>query len=190
MHVATGLAVFQGARGRYADGGRRLSVRGLFAVCVFFSLAPDLDAFAGFAFGSFGDWHNQLTHSALVVAAVAVVAAALTRPLLPGFRYAGRAGLIGLCMGAHLLLDWMTVGRGVMLFWPLSTVRFQCPAKLFWGVRWDLGLWAPEHLLTVFNEAGWLLVLFALATLIRRPERPARSTDAGPVPNSCSADHR
>ncbi|NIV75262.1 MAG: hypothetical protein GWN37_10615, partial [Gammaproteobacteria bacterium] len=49
---------------------------------------------------------------------------------------APRAFLLTLvCYELHVLLDYLTVGRGVMLLWPLSAERFAPPIYLFYGLH-------------------------------------------------------
>jgi hypothetical protein len=68
-------------------------------------------------------------------------------------------GLVLLCYQLHIVLDFFTVGRGVMLFWPLSVVRFSSPIKLFYGLHWSEGFISIQHIWTLLNELGFTVLL-------------------------------
>jgi hypothetical protein len=59
-------------------------------------------------------------------------------------------------------MDSLTAERGVMMFWPLTQVRFASPLKLFFGVQWGLGWFSIWHLWTVCTELLFALVLTAV----------------------------
>jgi hypothetical protein len=66
-------------------------------------------------------------------------------------------------------MDFFTVSRGVMLFWPLTDQRFVSPVKLFTGLHWSQGVWSVHHLYTIFSEGIFVLSVFLLvAALLRR----------------------
>ena len=93
--------------------------------------------------------------------AVIAVAALLARSPSP------RTWAIGglLCCWSHIAMDYFTVGRGVMLFWPLSLARFDSPVKAFYGLRWSAGLWSTHHLYTFVTE---ILFIASLLFLLRQ----------------------
>ncbi len=98
-------------------------------ICVGLAAAPDLDLLAPYT-------HRTITHSALAVIAVAIVAAVVTG------KVTGRIvwWVVGACTAAyasHLLLDWLAVDdvapRGVQLLWPFDDRWFISGWDLFRG---------------------------------------------------------
>jgi hypothetical protein len=75
--------------------------------------------------------------------------------------------LILVAYDLHVLMDFFTYdSRGVMLLWPFSALRFESTVSLFYGVRWSKGLWAVEHLITLFSELTFALVILFLGRWI------------------------
>jgi inner membrane protein len=159
------------------------------------SLLPDVDAVVGIAAGDLGRFHNNLTHSLFVALGVALIAGGLASlgrhlPLwlarlaesMPGF---GRAFWLALvCYGAHVALDWMTYGKGVMAFWPLTDRRFSSPITVFYGLRWSEGIWSSHHLVTVLTELGIVGAVAILGVVIARMRRPGDAE--GTLQRSCT----
>ena len=141
--------------------GKRLFQWLLFGTAVFFSLLPDADAVPGIWFGDFAAYHNNLSHSIAASLFAAIVGAWLVRAVF-GAPYVRCLVFVLLCCGTHILMDYLTVGRGVMLFWPVTSTRFQAPIKLFFGLDWSQGWRATVHFYTGANEMaligiGWLV---------------------------------
>jgi inner membrane protein len=69
--------------------------------------------------------------------------------------------LTGMIYSSHLLLDFFTAGgRGLQLFWPLTSAFFQSPIPLFPAVQYSEGLFYWGHLLFITWEllyAGLLI---------------------------------
>jgi len=141
----------------------------LWLVCLFFSIAPDLDAVIGIVMNDMPAYHNQASHSLLFGLVACVLFLPVTCKLLPEWRVGHVLLLSFTCYSLHLVLDWMTYGRGVKLFWPVLHERFRAPFELFHGVRWSEGVISASHVDTVINECGILLVaagLFLLGRMI------------------------
>jgi membrane-bound metal-dependent hydrolase YbcI (DUF457 family) len=135
----------------------------LLTATVAFSLLPDLDAVAGFLAGDLAAFHNQWSHSFITGFVVALVLGSL-------MGIGGRGGfwkwflLILACYELHVIADYFTYGRGVMLFWPLSLRRYVSPFSLFYGVRWSQGLFSLNHLWTLATEAVFGVGVYYLIT--------------------------
>ena len=131
------------------------------------SLLPDFDSIVGILSGQFGRYHNNFTHSLLFGLPVALIAAALV-----GWKRKSSFTiwfLISLtAYEMHVIMDFFTVGRGVMLFWPFSTTRFASPLKLFYGLHWSDGLISVRHLWTLVTEIGFFLLLLIPFNLFKR----------------------
>ena len=83
--------------------------------------------------------------------------------------------------GGGLFMDYFTIGRGVMLAWPLSSERFAPPFHLFYGLRWSHGLISELHWITLLSELFFVGVLFfGLRYYERRRAGGQRSEEHGP----------
>jgi inner membrane protein len=123
----------------------------LLAATTFLCLLPDLPSIYGLLVGQLARYHNSWEHS-LPVALVVALACALIARVRPG-QQPLRWFWIGLfCYGSHLIMDSLTVGRGVMLLWPFTGERFGSPIRLFYGLHWSDGWLAWKHLVTLVTE--------------------------------------
>lgn len=177
-HLAAAAAVYLGFRRKLwpaEDSARPRNVlrkTTAFAAAAFFSLLPDSDASLGIFFGDLGKYHNNLTHSLFVAVAVAAVAAIpLSRLLHTQTHLAFRLALLS--YGVHIVMDFFTVGRGVMLFWPLTDERFQAPVKLFYGLHWSQPGDIRSHIITLMNEGAWIALACAVWWRWRKGRRTA-----------------
>lgn len=162
-HSAAGYLIYHIARSRQPklDIVRRPS-RKLLIATIGLSLLPDIDFVPGLLIGDVGRFHNQWSHSFVSGLVVALLIAGV-------FYWRQRAEfwfwfLISLVSyNLHVIMDYFTLsGRGVMLWWPFSTTRYESPLTLFWGVRWSEGLFASEHLITLVTEllfAGLVMLI-------------------------------
>ncbi len=136
----------------------------------FFSLLPDIDSVAGVISGHFGRFHNNLTHSLMFGVAVALVVAGLAcafdRPRVRAWFLLALA-----CCWTHVVLDFFTIGRGVMVFWPFTPRRFESPVKFFYGLHWADKLNSIHHLWTFLNEAAFTCVMLGIIWVIRNSGR-------------------
>lgn len=161
-HIAAGYGLsmlYRRDRGSPNLPGGRLSFAAV-AVMLALSLLPDLDAVPGLLLHDMGRYHNNISHSlaaTLLFASLAgVIAGLLRRGGLKWF-------LVALsCLGLHLLMDLLTWGRGVMLFWPFSGERILPPVKLFYGFHWSEGLFSARHGWTVLTEGALILAVIAV----------------------------
>jgi membrane-bound metal-dependent hydrolase YbcI (DUF457 family) len=169
-HLTAGYALYALSRAHQSEPapGQIGPLPGLLAVTVGFSLLPDLDSIVGVLAGDFGRFHNNLTHSLLVGAAVALVFGAVMRAVRGG----GFWFWFGVALASyelHVIMDWTTYGRGVMAWWPLTDARFQAPVFLFYGLHWSQGWLSTRHLRTLATELAFATVsLLALRRYIRR----------------------
>lgn len=172
VHAAVGVVVSRFTRDTVL-GDRRVAGRiPLIAiVCMGLSLLPDLDAAVGIFLGNLGKYHNNLAGSPLFATLVTAVVGGI---VWVARRDAARQAfaLTFVCYQLHVILDFFTVGRGVMLAWPFSDTRFQPPFHLFFGLRWSHGLISPSHLTTLATEAALVALLyFVLRALSARGAR-------------------
>jgi hypothetical protein len=130
------------------------------------SLLPDLDLLLGLPYGDPGRFHNQQMSSLFAGMVLALIVGIIARTMGAGFL---RWTLFAVtCYSLHLIMDSLTGGDGVMLFWPFSDVRIASPIRLFFGVQWSSGLWSKDHLLTLLSE-GLFVGLVVLGTHRFRP---------------------
>lgn len=146
---------------------RRLSYKGssvgtklprVLLVTIALSLLPDLDGVAGLLMGDFGRFHNNAIHSLGFGLLAALILAGVVwwrkrSRLLTWFMVAL------LCFEMHVLMDYVTIGRGVMLFWPFTSARFGSPLILFYGLHWSDGLVSLRHVWTLATELAFTLTV-------------------------------
>lgn len=179
MHCAAALGIWQCIRHRISPATLRrgfFNSFGLLCVVGFFSMLPDCDAVGAMLFadsGEFGNWHNQGTHSLISGLAVALVAVVLALLLRRGRKAAVWWGAIVLLSYAlHVILDFCTRGRGVMLLWPFSEQRFKLDPPIFMGVHWSEGFISFWHILTALQEFGIAIALGLTGWLILHCRSP------------------
>jgi membrane-bound metal-dependent hydrolase YbcI (DUF457 family) len=161
-HLAAGYVIYriQKQFAKHTETSTRKASLGMLIATAVFSMLPDADAIAGLLFSDMLAFHNNLTHSLVAGLIVGLVTgggiwAWKRRGFLRWFT------LATVCYTTHVLLDYCTQGRGVMLLWPFSSDRYTAPFSLFVGVRWDSGLLDIAHVWTIANE-----LLFALVMLL------------------------
>jgi membrane-bound metal-dependent hydrolase YbcI (DUF457 family) len=162
-HSAVGYAFYRLYRRRFPGlaSNRSGPVPWLLAIAVGFSLLPDIDSLAGLLAGDFGRYHNNLTHSMIVAAGVALLAGVAGAFMGLG-RFLDWFSLAFLCYGAHVLMDAATIGKGVMAFWPLTDERFLSPLPLFFGFHWSDGWLNRRHWWTAATELAFAGLVFLL----------------------------
>jgi inner membrane protein len=142
------------------------------ALIFFFSMAPDLDAVPGVMTGEMARYHNQFTHSILWGLGFCALLTPLAAWWLKPVRWSSVFATATAAYGIHLLLDWLTYGRGLKLLWPFAETRFLSPYQPFIGVRWSEGLWTIEHVHTAINEVSLVVLvgffLFGVPRLLQR----------------------
>jgi membrane-bound metal-dependent hydrolase YbcI (DUF457 family) len=184
VHTTLGYILYRIFRNRVPKDFNRvylaLPLVLIFAIGV--SLLPDLDSVAGILLGDFGKYHNNASHSLIVGAPVAFILAILARLIFKsGFWLWFALGYLGYSL--HVVMDYFTFGgRGVMLFWPLSSGRYEAPVKLFYGVRWSEGLLNTVHINTFVTEMFFVLFT-VMVFLIVDKNRTSLSTGEK-LPNS------
>ena len=154
-HVAMGYLVYRTFRSRTPEeASQRLGPlpRDLVATMAM-SLAPDLDAVPGILFRDLGRFHNNFMNSIIFGLAFALgVGAVSWINKRSGFKRWFTIALVS--YETHVLMDFFTPGRGLLLLWPFSSERFAPPFKLFYGFRWSQGLISPKHIVTLVTELG------------------------------------
>lgn len=168
-HSAMGYLIYRLADRRLRGAGKLkiASLPMLLIATLVFSLLPDLDSVAGILVGDFGGYHNNWTHSLMTGLAVAfLVGMAVWLKQRSGFLKWFMIPLLS--YEAHVIMDFFTTGRGVMLLWPLSTDRFSSPLLLFYGLHWSEGLFSIKHLWTIATESIFVLLILVIVQLIPR----------------------
>ncbi len=137
-------------------------------IFILLSLVPDLDAIPGLAFGDLARFHNNLTHSLLVGLLIAVpVAAVLARWF--GLGIDKWALVVFASYAIHLVMDFLTDGRGIMALWPFTSTRFESPISFFYGFHYSDGLVSIRHLWTLLTELAFAVVtILSVNAIIKR----------------------
>ncbi len=142
------------------DNAGELSHLLLIATFLFLSMAPDLDSVVGILTNQMGRYHNNWTHSLIACIGISMIGAIFLSFILRNRLLCFVAALS--CCSLHILMDYFSCGRGVMLLWPVTSQRFSPPIHIFMGLHWSQGVWSPLHLLTILNELLFVAILLAI----------------------------
>jgi len=174
-HLAAGYAVYQFARKQFPKHtlGKVWKVPGMMIFAGALSILPDMDSVLGVVLKDLGRFHNQGSHSLLT----GLVVSALIGGLVWLLRKGSFLGwfLIGLvAYESHVILDYFTWGRGVMLFWPFTSQRYLSPVLLFYGLHWSDGLFSIKHLITVVTEVSLISLVYLAGKGILKLQQNSR----------------
>jgi membrane-bound metal-dependent hydrolase YbcI (DUF457 family) len=181
-HGLIGYAVYRLYRPRekLAPGGSLSRSVLPLAAALGVSLLPDADAALGLLLGDLGAYHNNIVNSLFVGLAVSLLLASLLW-IGWGMRFWPWLGLLLLCYELHVLADYLTWGRGVMLFWPFTGERFAPPVYLFYGLHWSDGVVSMRHFWTLLTELGFGALMLAMMELyFRKGRRGTASRSSAP----------
>jgi inner membrane protein len=167
-HVAVGYLIKEAyQRSQQTQPNRSMFRRfAILFVFVTLSLLPDLDAVLGILFGNFGRYHNNASHSLIVGLFVALIIGSVAW-WRKRFGFVMWFSFALLCYEMHVIMDFFTVGRGVMLFWPLTSERFISPVLLFYGLHWSDGWISIKHVWTLVSELGFMIFVVGILYLFQ-----------------------
>jgi membrane-bound metal-dependent hydrolase YbcI (DUF457 family) len=132
------------------------------------SMLPDLDFLPGLLLNEFDRFHNTFSNSLLLAFPVALLIAAIFS-FKQKSRFLFWFGFVFLCYELHVVMDYFTVGRGVLLFWPISSERYQPAFKLFYGLHRSDGWFSIRHLWTLLSELAFVaLIRFMTGFVVRK----------------------
>ena len=172
-HAAMGYLVYRAIRPRVPEEASAYvgPVPRLLIAAVSLSLVADLDSVPGILSGNFERFHNNFTNSLVFGLAIATAVGAVAwLNRRAGFRRWFAIALVSYEL--HVLMDFFTIGRGVMLVWPFSPDRLEPPVHLFYGLRWSEGLASPRHLVTLMTELGFVGFLGFFTYVLSRLRSP------------------
>ncbi|MBK8900828.1 MAG: metal-dependent hydrolase [Anaerolineaceae bacterium] len=160
-HAAMGYAIYRVVASKKPE--KKQPRIGRFPRLLIYTLAvsqlPDLDFVPGFLLpGEFDQFHNTITNSLIVGLGIALMIGLGARIWQRNdFWFMFMVALV--CYQTHVIMDFFTVGRGVMLFWPLTPERFEPMFKLFYGLHRSDGWLSIRHIWTLVTELGFVLFL-------------------------------
>lgn len=162
-HAAAGYAVYRLIPKQKVEKvtGKRGSTP-LLLLALALSFLPDIDFLPGLLVGHFDQFHNTISNSLFSGLLVALLFGILLwlkerRHFMFWFTFTL------LCYELHVIMDYFTLGRGVMLFWPFTAERFQPAFNLFYGLHRSDGWLSVRHLWTLLTETIFsTVILFAL----------------------------
>lgn len=137
---------------------------------LFLSLLPDLDIIASLLLGSVEKYHNNISHSIPLNMFAALTMTILGR-LTVGLPVQTGLTLTGTCCLTHILIDFFTRGRGIMLFWPLTDTRFHPPFALLIGVPWSSHLTSPLYMRMLAEDLLFALIVISFVKIAGRHSR-------------------
>lgn len=140
------------------------------------SVLPDFDFLPGLLLGDVEGWHNGPSHSLVAGLVAALVLGPIAGLVLGRFLGGGTLRWTGIVLASywsHVLLDALTLGRGVRLLWPFVPDRLTPPFCPFYGVRWSEGLFESTLFWTLANELAFVVFVVSatLAFARRAPDR-------------------
>lgn len=171
-HGATGYVIYRILRSRLGgQASRKIGTLSLsLTVAVGLSLIPDLDSVFGILVGDLSQYHNNLTHSLILGFIIALSIGGLAW-LKQRSGFVTWFTLSLMSYGMHVIMDYFTLSRGVMLFWPFSSSRYSSPVTLFYGVRWSEGWISLRHLWTIGTELVFIVVILFLVHRLSMSKR-------------------
>lgn len=171
-HLTVGYAIYRYYEQRLPEDKRsvwKIPLQFFLIACL--SLLPDLDIAPAIIFRDMVAYHNNFSHSLIVALPVSLVIAGIFYAL-----YRADFWLwFVICLvsyGLHVVMDSLTMGRGVMMFWPLTQDRFASPVKLFYGLKWGFGWFSLWHLWTVLSEALFSLGIILAVNYLNKKRMP------------------
>jgi hypothetical protein len=173
-HTAAGYAIAKVLLHRYQkkeDNALKKNYQFIIAAIIL-SLLPDLDAGVGILLGDFGRYHNNISHSLVFALGASFLIGIFMNAVLKGRFWLGFITTLS-CYSLHIAMDFVTYGRGVMVFWPFTSQRFQSDMLLFYGLHWSDGFFSVNHLITLANEILFITILiWVLNWTINRKSQP------------------
>ncbi|MCB8981748.1 MAG: metal-dependent hydrolase [Ardenticatenaceae bacterium] len=171
-HFAVGYAIYKVTQKRIRPFSTAFAGikprRFLLPALLISSILPDLDFVPGLLSGQFDRYHNMIAHSLIFGVIVALIASAAIW-LIQKTGFVSWFLLVSACYELHVIMDYFTLGRGVMMFWPFSSVRYLPPFLLFYGVHRSEGWLSIQHVWTLVTELGFVVLLNLLVhTVLKR----------------------
>jgi LexA-binding, inner membrane-associated putative hydrolase len=159
-HLSVGYVIYRYYKRKYPESPTRIWKLPLQLILVSgLSLLPDLDVIPAIIFGDMQRYHNNFSHSILFAIPVSfVVAGVLHRASRSDFWL--WFVVCSISYDLHVIMDALTDGRGVMMFWPLTEARFASPMNVFIGLHWGEGWLSIWHLWTILTESLFGLIAF------------------------------
>lgn len=157
------------------------------ALAIGCAVLADADVVAGWLGAPFESaWdHRGLTHSlaaCLLTAGVSTLLLAMARTLTARQLFFG-AGMLLLVAVSHPLLDAMTDGQGVALFWPILTERMHLNFRPLANMTVELdGIFSDRAVRVALAELTWVwLPVFSLVALTHLAVRLAAALTDRPA---------
>lgn len=146
---------------------------------IFFAMFPDLDAALGLFMGNLERYHNNLWHGLLVSMTLAAGSAFLLT-FVSKINFRTAFTMASCCIASHLIIDLVTHGRGLMLFWPFTEARFSGPL-VFSGVPWSFGFSSPLYRTMLIEDQAFagalLLCCGAMLMFLEKRTAASKKTD-------------
>jgi hypothetical protein len=161
-HAAAGYVAYRLFHANRADSSSKTDWL-LLSTTGFFAMLPDIDIALGLIYGDLGRFHNQESHSLLLGLLLAALFAGLMARR-QRHNFLRWFSIAGICYALHVILDSLAPGRGVLMLWPLSDVRFISPVPFFYGLHWSEGIFSLSHIWTAGSEL--LIAMVALFFVI------------------------
>ncbi len=179
-HGAVGYVVYRAFREPLSekDGLKPWSKTRVLLIMLALSLLPDLDVIPGLIFGDLEGFHNNIANSLVAGVLAALIVAGVMR-FLGRHTYRLWFFVALISYELHLLMDYFTAERGLMLLWPFETQRYVAPFMLFYGVHYSEGFLSVHHIWTAITDLAFAIGLIAVAYVLPRLVSATRERAAG-----------
>ena len=176
FHSATGYFLSKFLPSKWipnSDKPRRFGLHVVYPV--FVAIAADFDFIPQIITGE--RMHRGITHSLIFTLGFSVIVALIgTRFWKTSYHKLLTFTLI--LYSSHLILDFISEGRGIKFFLPFLDQFFKSPFILFPGIHLSDGLLHPINFVTVFYELLLSAVLYKLLTTWQQYKRHKTALDS------------
>lgn len=159
-HSAVGYIVAKVLLPRYRKKGNidLGNNKKLVIAAVILSLLPDFDSGLGVIFSDFGRYHNNISHSLVSGLVTSVLIGLVVKVAMKAQFWVGFIATL-IFYELHIVMDFFTYSRGIMLLWPFTSQRLQSDILLFYGLHWSDGFLSVNHIITLANEILFIALL-------------------------------
>jgi inner membrane protein len=168
-HITAGYAIYRIFCHKLPEVERKKAwqIPVLLIFAVILSMLPDVDSVLGLVMGDLGRYHNNGTHSLVIGLILAILFVGVIRWRFQ-CSFISWFVIVLLAYEMHVIMDFFTIGRGVMLFWPFSHERYSSPILVFYGLHWSDGVFSLRHLWTLLTEMVFLAFIFVIFRFVPR----------------------
>lgn len=174
-HLGIGYVIYRGFKKKLPQDRHILwKIPGLLIFIAGLSILPDLDIIPAIIFRDMERYHNNLSHSLFLAIPVGLLVAGFFQRIYRSHFWMWFLICL-ISYDLHIIMDALTGERGVMMFWPLTQIRYVSSLKIFYGLQWGLGWFSPWHLWTLLTESLFVFIIIWATNYLRGRRDPKRN---------------